>query len=143
MAEEEDILKDRKSFIVYREWYEDIKELDNESLGQLVKDIFEFDLNGVVPNYKDKSLKILFNHFRNAYTRNADKYIKKTKANRENGKKGGRPSSKVSSEDNFEKTDEDLEVKKNLINDFNLPQNLITHSLEEIKDYSRKRGFNI
>ena len=84
---------DRQSFIIYKNFYEPIKHLDDEDLGKLFRAIFEYNLsdkniNGmVVP----PEVKIPFEFFRNQFNLDDAKWMKRVNASRENGLKGGRP----------------------------------------------------
>jgi len=84
---------DRQSFIIYKNFYEPIKHLNNTDLGKLFRAIFEYNLaeknvNGyVVP----PEVKIPFEFFRNQFNLDEAKWMKRVNASRENGMKGGRP----------------------------------------------------
>ena len=84
---------DRQSFIIYKNFYEPIKHLDDVDLGKLFRAIFEYNLsdkniNGVtVP----PEVKIPFEFFRNQFNLDEAKWLKRVETSRENGSKGGRP----------------------------------------------------
>ena len=87
---------DRQSFIIYKNFYEPIKHLNNTDLGKLFRAIFEYNLsvpgtekvNGyVVP----PEVKIPFEFFKNQFNLDDAKWMKRVEASRENGLKGGRP----------------------------------------------------
>ena len=84
---------DRQSFIIYKNFYEPIKHLNNTDLGKLFRAIFEYNLaeknvNGyVVP----PEVKIPFEFFKNQFNLDDAKWMKRVNASRENGMKGGRP----------------------------------------------------
>jgi hypothetical protein len=87
---------DRQSFIIYKNFYEPIKHLDDVDLGKLFRAIFEYNLTG---DGKDKlngyavppEVKIPFEFFRNQFNLDEAKWLKRVEASRENGLKGGRP----------------------------------------------------
>ena len=87
---------DRQSFIIYKNFYEPIKHLNNTDLGKLFRAIFEYNLsvdgtekiNGVVV---PPEVKIPFEFFRNQFMLDEAKWMKRVEASRENGLKGGRP----------------------------------------------------
>ena len=87
---------DRQSFIIYKNFYEPIKHLNNTDLGKLFRAIFEYNLsvdgtekiNGVVV---PPEVKIPFEFFKNQFNLDDAKWMKRVKASRENGLKGGRP----------------------------------------------------
>ena len=84
---------DRQSFIIYKNFYEPIKHLDDEDLGKLFRAIFEYNLsdkniNGMVVPLE---VKIPFEFFRNQFNLDEAKWLKRVETSRENGLKGGRP----------------------------------------------------
>ena len=84
---------DRQSFIIYKNFYEPIKHLDDIDLGKLFRAIFEYNLsdkniNGIVV---PPEVKIPFEFFRNQFNLDDAKWMKRGEASRENGLKGGRP----------------------------------------------------
>jgi len=87
---------DRQSFIIYKNFYEPIKHLDDEDLGKLFRAIFEYNLT--VPGTEKVNgyavppeVKIPFEFFRNQFNLDEAKWMKRVEASRENGMKGGRP----------------------------------------------------
>ena len=91
---------DRQSFIIYKNFYEPIKHLDDEDLGKLFRAIFEYNLTGdntgdnmdkVNGVHVPPEVKIPFEFFRNQFNLDDAKWIKRVKTSRENGLKGGRP----------------------------------------------------
>jgi hypothetical protein len=42
-------MSDKKSFKIYKEWSEQFSALDNESAGELIKAILEYQITGEVP----------------------------------------------------------------------------------------------
>ena len=79
----------KESFILYTSFYEPLKNLSNEQLGKLFKAIFEYELNGT--ENVDKDIQIAFGFIKNQLVLDGEKYDKKCKKNKENGKLGGRP----------------------------------------------------
>ena len=84
---------DRQSFIIYKNFYEPIKHLDDVDLGKLFRAIFEYNLsdkniNGMVVPLE---VKIPFEFFRNQFNLDEAKWLKRVETSRENGLKGGRP----------------------------------------------------
>lgn len=80
---------DKESFLIYKSFYEPIKYLSNEKLGKLFRAIFEYQINDIV--YIDEDIRMAFEFFKNQFRIDDEKYQKRIEANRENGKKGGRP----------------------------------------------------
>ena len=90
---------DRQSFIIYKNFYEPIKHLDDKDLGKLFRAIFEYNLYGPslggtakVNGYAvPPEVRIPFEFFKNQFNLDDAKWMKRVKASRENGMKGGRP----------------------------------------------------
>ena len=87
---------DRQSFIIYKNFYEPIKHLDDEDLGKLFRAIFEYNLTGdcmdkVNGVHVPPEVKIPFEFFKNQFNLDDAKWLKRVEASRENGLKGGRP----------------------------------------------------
>lgn len=83
-------MADKKSFILYTEYREQIEMLNNEQAGQLMKAIFSYEA-GYDPEITDPMAGLLFSVMKRFLDENREKYNNKCEANHENGKKGGRP----------------------------------------------------
>lgn len=79
----------KESFLIYKSFYEPIKYLTDEQLGRLFRTIFEYQINGNLEI--DEDIRMAFEFFKNQFRIDNEKWQKKIEANRENGKKGGRP----------------------------------------------------
>ena len=80
----------RKSFILYTDMVNVVRLLTPEQRGNLFLAIFDF-ADGKEPVFDDAILKIAFESIKLPLLRDNEKYENKSKANAENGKKGGRP----------------------------------------------------
>ncbi|MFN7913319.1 MAG: DUF6291 domain-containing protein [Bacteroidota bacterium] len=80
----------KKSFLLYCDTYDTIKHLTDDDLGRLMRMIFEYQINNIVPNTKDP-LYIAFGFIRTSMDRDADKWEQRAERARVNGLKGGRP----------------------------------------------------
>ena len=80
----------KKSFILYHDYYEIIKKLPKEQIGDLLSAIFEYEMTGQTPKL-DFATELVFIGIRQDLDRNAEKYEAYIEKQRENGKKGGRP----------------------------------------------------
>ena len=81
---------DRKSFIIYKNFYEPIKHLSDDDLGKLFRAIFQYQIsNGVEV---EDNIKIPFEFFKNQFNLDNEKWLKRAQSSRENGSLGGRPS---------------------------------------------------
>jgi hypothetical protein len=87
------------NIIIYKSHFELIKDLTNEQSGKLIKAIGLYS-EGIMPEIDDLLVKGIFISIRRDFDLQAENYTKKINANRENGKKGGRPSKPKVTEDN-------------------------------------------
>lgn len=81
---------DYTSFVLYQEYEQYLSFLSDEEAGQLFRALFIFS-KGEQPDIKSPAVGIAYTAITNQMTRDREKYEKKVQANRENGKKGGRP----------------------------------------------------
>ena len=80
---------DRKSFVIYKNFYEPIKHLSDDDLGKLFRAIFQYQIsNGVEV---EDNIKIPFEFFKNQFNLDNEKWLKRAQSSRENGSLGGRP----------------------------------------------------
>jgi hypothetical protein len=87
------------NIIIYKSHFELIKDLTDEQSGKLIKAIGLYS-EGVMPEIDDLLVKGIFISIRRDFDLQAENYTKKVKANRENGKNGGRPKKPKVTEDN-------------------------------------------
>ena len=83
-------MAEKKSFVLYTEYEENLQELPDEELGQLFRAIFGYVNRGVVPELSPSS-KMAFSFIRKDLDRNQAKYEETCRKRREAGSKGGRP----------------------------------------------------
>ena len=83
-------MADKKSFILYTEYQEQINMMTDEQAGQLMKAIFAYE-SGQEVNVTDPVVMMLWSIMKRRLDIDNEKYDKKCEANQENGKKGGRP----------------------------------------------------
>jgi hypothetical protein len=89
----------KESFLIFKAFYEPIKELSNEDLGQLFRSIFEYQINDIEPPNTSR-IYMAFLFFKNQFRLDEIKYNAKVEVNKNNGSKGGRPKKTEISEDN-------------------------------------------
>ena len=65
--------------------------LEAEQAGKMMFALTEYVYDGIEPNFETKIEKSVWNNILMLIDRKAESYFKKATANRENGKKGGRP----------------------------------------------------
>lgn len=82
----------KDSFILYTSFYEPLKTLSEKQLGKLFKAIFEYQINGNTPI--DTDIQMAFAFIKNQLDIDNSKYQERIRKNAENGKRGGRPPKK-------------------------------------------------
>ena len=65
--------------------------LEAEQAGKMIFALTDYVYDGIEPNFETKIEKSVWNNIILLIDRKAESYFKKATANRENGKKGGRP----------------------------------------------------
>ena len=102
---------ERPSFLMYKADYDSIKNLSDQNLGKLFRAIFEY--------HNDKELKLepevqmALNFLKKQFKLDQRKWEKKVAAQRDNGKKGGRPKSSVGVDSEQEKPNQSHGYFKN------------------------------
>lgn len=82
----------KESFLIYKSFYEPIKNLSDEQIGRLFRSLFDYQINGTDCSDSDISMAFLF--FKNQFAVDERKYERIVERNRINGARGGRPSVK-------------------------------------------------
>jgi hypothetical protein len=82
----------KKSFMLYLDSKNVWDKMSNERAGILIKAIFTYQVNGtIVDNLEEKGLDLIMESLISQFKRDNEKWDIRAAANRENGKKGGRP----------------------------------------------------
>ena len=81
-------MNERKSFVMYMDWYEVVSMLDDKQAGALVKALYEFEVNGKVPKL-DQITAVAFTVMKSTLERDRKKWEETTQKRRENASKGG------------------------------------------------------
>lgn len=81
------IMKERKSFLFYYDWFNVLKKLNYSQVGRVVMAIEEYEKSGIEPQFRDSTSKIAFTVISNTLIRDAEKYEKKCLKNAENARK--------------------------------------------------------
>ena len=80
--------KKKENFLLYHNLFSMIEELENEDVGDVLKNVFNYSINGKIPEYQKGSVKsILFKAIKNSIDINNEKYNERCTKNRENIKK--------------------------------------------------------
>lgn len=80
----------KESFLLYKSFYDPIKELSIEDKGHLLDAIFKYQIDGIEP-VNTSSIYMPFMFFKNQFRLDDIKYQKIVDRNKINGSKGGRP----------------------------------------------------
>lgn len=84
---------EKRSFLMYLEYEDQLSDLTDEELGQLMRAIFKYERDGMEPKFNGL-LKMAFSFIKGNLNRDKQKYDKRCETSAINGKKGGRPSTK-------------------------------------------------
>lgn len=66
--------ENRKSFMIYYNWQHLFNSLSDEKAGQLLKALFVYVIDGVVPSYEDDALQGIFDYMSNQLAIDREKY---------------------------------------------------------------------
>lgn len=83
--------ENKKAFLMYYEYEEQLEDLTDEELGQLVRHIYKYEKLGLEPENLGFLMKMAFNFIKGNLNRDREKYDKRAETSAINGKKGGRP----------------------------------------------------
>lgn len=107
-------MEKRPGFILYKSFYEPIKNLSLEQKGKLLDALFKTQLNPNNPvGFDDKSVEMAFSFFANQFVYDDEKYLKTVQRNRTNGLKGGRKKNPVGAKKANKDKDKDKEYISN------------------------------
>ena len=82
---------EKKSFILYHSFANQLELLSMEERGQLISAIFAYERTGEIDASLSPLVKMAFSCMKEALDRDRESYEAKCKQNTKNGKKGGRP----------------------------------------------------
>ncbi|MDE5717122.1 MAG: hypothetical protein K2I53_05805 [Lachnospiraceae bacterium] len=82
----------KPSFLVYYDNEVIVLRLNDDEAGKLFKSLFPYGREEIRPDFNDSpALAMAFDILSMAIDRDKEKYVRRCDANRENGRKGGRP----------------------------------------------------
>ena len=77
--------KKKDNFILYNNMFDMLEELTDSEVGEIIKDVFRYSINGSTPKYEKGSGKsIVFKSIKNTIDINNKKYLEKCKQNSDN-----------------------------------------------------------
>ena len=80
-------MKERKSFLIYNDWANFLKPMTKEQVGELFIAVFDYNKDGVVPEFEDVLLSGVFAFMQSRFDDDNKKYEKICKRNAEIAKK--------------------------------------------------------
>ncbi len=81
-----DKFTEKKSFLLYKDFWEPIRELTNEQLGRLFRAIYEFQAEGIIDEV-DPDIRMVWKFFMKQFKIDDEKYEQICQKNRENQQK--------------------------------------------------------
>lgn len=114
-------MENKKAFLMYYEYEEQLKDLSDEELGKLVRAMFKFEKLGFEDENLSPLANMAFGFIKRNLIRDRESYDKRSETSKINGKKGGRPknekpkkpnSETYSKPNNLTKPDKDKEKDK-------------------------------
>lgn len=106
----------KNSFLIYYEYEEQLSILSDEQLGILLRAIFKYEKYNEIPKL-DGVLQLAFMFIKGNLDRDREKYDKRCETSANNGKLGGRPSSKKPNSKPNSKPNKNLKKPKKADND--------------------------
>ena len=86
-------VKEKDNYIMHAKYDEHFKLLTDSELGRLIRDVNDYVINGVLPQYSDNDrvINMAFSFMKATIDIEKKNYIEKCKTNKRNGQKGGAP----------------------------------------------------
>ena len=86
-------VKEKDNYIMHAKYDEHFKLLTDSELGRLIRDVNNYVINGVLPQYSDNDrvINMAFSFMKATIDIEKKNYIEKCKTNKRNGQKGGAP----------------------------------------------------
>lgn len=92
-------MAEKTGFLLYHENRKQFEMLNNEQAGILIKALFCYSEDGVVPEMPDGKVEMAFSFLMDMLKRNEEAYKRVCARNARNGKKGGRPKKDTESDE--------------------------------------------
>ena len=130
---------DKNSFVLYTNYYEILKDLSNEKLGELFRAILEYKTTKKQP-VVSVDLLIVFKFIKNQLDVDEEKYLEKCRKRSENGKKGGAPKNNQNAKKQAKTTKNKLNKHNDNENDNdNVNDNEFIPTKDEIKNFANQQ----
>ena len=131
-------MSEKKSFILYDSYYEQVMMLSVEERGQLLTAIYEYESEGEVRIEMSPVAAMAFSFIRSNMDRDRTEYEERCAKNRANGKRGGRPKKEESKEEK-EETVEETVKEEELIRE-GIPTEYISERVQRARAYAKQKG---
>lgn len=95
-------MDNKKAFLMYYEYEEQLKDLSDEELGKLVRAMFKFEKLGFEDENLSPLANMAFGFIKRNLIRDRESYDKRSETSKINGKKGGRPKNEKPKKPNSE-----------------------------------------
>jgi hypothetical protein len=105
-------MKKAKAFLIYKDAKDIVDELSDDQAGVLFKSIFNYEVEGNIPKFKDKTTNIVFKMFKIHLDRAREEYSSICKKRSQAGKKGGLASASKSKQKVANATNININNKK-------------------------------
>lgn len=140
----------KESFLLYKSFYEPIKNLCVNDKAELLDAIFQYQIEGIEPTNTSR-IYPFFLFFKNQFRLDEQKYLKIVERNKSNGNKGGRPKTEetqvnpnnplgfLEPKKPYKDKDKDNENEKGNGNE---KKKFIPPTLEEVTAYFEEEGYS-
>ena len=95
-------MDNKKAFLMYYEYEEQLKDLSDEELGKLIRAMFKFEKLGFEDENLTPLANMAFGFIKRNLIRDRENYDKRSETSKINGKKGGRPKNEKPKKPNSE-----------------------------------------
>ena len=85
------LTESKNSFILYKDYENYFSQLEMSERGRLITAIFDYQINGTVPESLSPAAFMAFSFMRDQFERDLEKYRKRVERGKVNGSMGGRP----------------------------------------------------
>ncbi len=125
-------MDNKKAFLFYYEYEEQLKDLSDEELGRLVRAVLKYEKTGKEPQNLGLLGNMAFGFIKGNLNRDRKKYDKRSETSKINGKKGGRPKPKKPNTETYQepkepkKADIDIETDTDTVTDIDTDIDTVT-----------------
>ena len=133
----------KNGLIIHYDLLEQLEDFTDEQFGIITRAMIKYDKDGVIPDFKDNSIKIAFKIIKPLLDKNKQEYETKCNKNRENVKKRWEKEDtnvyeRIQSNTNATDIDIDIDIDNDIDNKYIVEQGTTTY--QEIVDYLNKKA---